>query len=161
MTIGNIRDGSFTDVRDAATARIEGNNAKSNESLTLIARGSGGSFEEAWQTSAAIVEDRISRFGRDFEVVWQPYVDVHTQIRTLDDGGQWDKAVALATDQAGPNTTFTAFDTNVARVVDSASAETTGGLAATVPWMIIGAILSLHRRHRDGGARSPRSAPSA
>ena len=88
-----------------------------------------------------MVEDRISRFGRDFEVVWQPYVDVHTQIRTLDDGGQWDKAVALATTES--NTTFTAFDTNVAREVDSASAETTGGLAATVPWMVIGAILSL------------------
>ena len=27
--------------------------------------------------------------------------------------------------------------------MDSASAETTGGLAATVPWMVIGAILSL------------------
>ncbi|HEU4545207.1 MAG TPA: hypothetical protein VFR88_02835, partial [Microlunatus sp.] len=140
-TIGTIRDGSFTDVRDAATARIEGNNAKSNESLTLIARGSGGSFEEAWKASAAVVEDRISRFGRDLEVVWQPYVDVHTQIRTLDDGGQWDKAVALATTQS--NTAFTAFDTNVAREVDSASAETTGSLAATVPWMVIGAILSL------------------
>ena len=49
--------------------------------------------------------------------------------------------MALATSES--NTTFTAFDTNVARVVDSASAETTGGLAATVPWMIIGAILSL------------------
>jgi hypothetical protein len=141
VTIGTIRDGSFTDVRDAATARIEGNNAKSNESLTLIARGSGGSFEEAWKTSAAIVEDSISGFGRDFEVVWQPYVDVHTQIRELDDGGQWDKAVALATSES--NTTFTAFDTNVAREVDGASAETTGGLAATVPWMIVGAILSL------------------
>ena len=141
VTIGGIRDGSFTDVRDAATARIEGNNAKSNESLTLIARGSGGSFEEAWKTSAAIVDDRIARFGRDFEVVWQPYVDVHTEIRTLDDGGQWDKAVALATTES--NTTFTAFDTNVARVVDGASTETTGGLAATVPWMVIGAISSL------------------
>jgi len=140
-TIGTIRDGSFTDVRDAATARIEGNNAKSNESLTLIARGSGGSFEEAWKVSAAVVEDRISRFGRDFEVVWQPYVDVHTQIRELDDGGQWDKAVALATTES--NTTFTTFDTNVARVVDSASAETTGGLAATVPWMVVGSVLSL------------------
>ncbi len=140
-TIGNIRDGSFTDVRDAATARIEGNNAKSNESLTLIARGSGASFEEAWKVSAAVVEDRISRFGRDFEVVWQPYVDVHTEVRKLDDGGQWDKAVALATTQS--NTTFTTFDTNVARVVDGASAETTGGLAATVPWMVAGAVISL------------------
>ena len=75
-------------------------------------------------------------------MVWQPYVDVHTQIRKLDDGGQWDKAVG-AGHEPESNTTFTAFDTNVAREVDSASAETTGGLAATVPWMIVGAILSL------------------
>jgi hypothetical protein len=27
--------------------------------------------------------------------------------------------------------------------VDGASAETTGGLAATVPWMVAGAIISL------------------
>jgi hypothetical protein len=47
----------------------------------------------------------------------------------------------LATTES--NTTFTAFDTNVARVVDGASTETTGGLAATVPWMVIGAISSL------------------
>ena len=124
------------------TARIEGNNAKSNESLTLIARGSGGSFERG-------LED-VGSGGRGPHLPVRPGLrarsgsrtsTVHTQIRTLDDGGQWDKAVALATTTS--NATFTTFDTNVARVVDSASAETTGGLAATVPWMIIGAILSL------------------
>ena len=35
-----------------------GFDAKSNESLTLIARGSGAAFEKAWQASAAAVDDR-------------------------------------------------------------------------------------------------------
>lgn len=137
-TIGGIRDGSFTDVRDAATARIEGNNAKSNESLTLIARGSGGSFEEAWKSSAEVVTERITSVGRDLAVTWQPYVDVHGQIRTLDDGGQWDKAVQLATGES--NTAFTGFDEAVASVVDSASADTTGGLRGTIGWLVVGAV---------------------
>lgn len=139
-TVGGIRNGSFADVRDAASARIEGNNAKSNESLTLIARGSGSAFEKAWQVSATVVEDRLSRLGRGIDAVWTPYTAVHTQIRTLDDGGQWDKAVALATTRS--NAAFDDFDTTLAREVDSASAETTGGLAATVPGMVVGALLT-------------------
>lgn len=140
-SIGSIRDGAFAEVRNAAGARIEGNNAKSNESLTLIARGSGSSFEKAWQVSATLVEDRLSRAGRDLTSVWTPYAAVHTEIRTLDDGGQWDKAVALATTRS--NDTFDDFDTTLASVVQGASAETTGGLAATVPAMVVGALLTL------------------
>ena len=138
-TVGGLREGAFTDVRDAATARIEGNNAKSNESLTLIARGSGASFEEAWQASATVVAERISRF-RDLDVVWQPYAVVHTQIRELDDGGRWDQAVTKATTDS--NTTFTAFDDAVAQQVDSSASEIRSGLGSAVPWLIIGAILT-------------------
>lgn len=136
-TVGGVRDGSFTDVRDAATARIEGNNAKSNESLTLIARGSGASFEQAWQASAASVTDHISRF-RDLTSLWQPYADVHTQIRKLDDGGQWDQAVRLATSDS--NSTFNAYDDAVARLVDSSAEGITQGLGSATPWLIVGAI---------------------
>ena len=112
--------------RDAATARIEGNNAKSNESLTLIARGCGGSFEEAWQASASDGRaSRISRLRPTCDVVWQPYADVHTQIRELDDGGRWDQAVRWPRARPSPNTTFTAFDDATSpSVVDSVTAET-------------------------------------
>jgi hypothetical protein len=139
-TVGGLRTGAFTDVRDAATARIEGNNAKSNESLTLIARGSGGAFEEAWQASATVVEERISRF-RDLDSLWQPYVAVHTEIRTLDDGGQWDQAVAKAT--TASNTTFTSFDEAVAGLVDSSAEDISTGLGSATPWLIAGSVLTL------------------
>ena len=42
------RTARFAAVNAAAQARIAANDAKSNESLTLIARGSGAAFEEAW-----------------------------------------------------------------------------------------------------------------
>jgi hypothetical protein len=138
-TAGSIRSGAFTDVRDAATARIEGNNAKSNESLTLIARGSGAAFEEAWKASATVVGDRISRF-RDLDVLWQPYVDVHTEIRKLDDGGQWDQAVQRATTDS--NETFNSFDDTVAQLVDNSADDISSGLGSATPWLIIGAVLS-------------------
>ncbi|MDN5804026.1 MAG: hypothetical protein L0H26_05475, partial [Microlunatus sp.] len=140
-TVGNIRTGSFADVRAAATARIDGNDAKSNESLTLIARGSGGAFEEAWQISAADVETSIGRFRDLKSSSWQPYVDVHTQIRDLDDGGQWDKAVELATTTS--NETFNSFDETTAGLVSSASSATTEGLGNTIPWLVAGALVSV------------------
>lgn len=139
-TVGGLRDGAFTDVRDAATARIEGNNAKSNESLTLIARGSGASFEEAWQGSATVVQERISRF-RDLDSLWQPYADVHTQVRKLDDGGQWDQAVRLATTES--NTTFTTFDGALDGLVDDSAGDISTGLGSAIPWLVIGALLTL------------------
>ena len=51
---------------------------------------------------------------------------MHTQIRELDDGGQWDEAVALATG-TGPdssNTTFNAFDASLGRAPSTRPAET-------------------------------------
>lgn len=139
VSLNGIRDGNFADVRAASNARVSANDAKSNESLTLIARGSGAAFQEAWQTSADTVASSIGRF-RDLDSVWQPYVDVHTEIRALDDGGQWDKAVALAITRS--NTTFDSFDTAVAGVVDSSAAATTGGLGRLLPWMVAGAVLA-------------------
>lgn len=136
-----IESGSFATVRNGAAARIAGNDAKSNESLTLIARGSGAAFEEAWQRSATVVTDLLPAVGRDLLVLWQPYADDHARIRELDDGGQWDQAVALATSDA--NTTFASFDETVARVVDDASGRTTSGLSAMVPWLVVGSLLSL------------------
>ena len=138
-SLATVREGNFADVRAASNARVAANDAKSNESLTLIARGSGGAFQEAWQTSADTVAGEITRF-RDLNTMWQPYVDVHTEIRALDDGGQWDKAVKLATSES--NTTFDAFDQSVTRLVDSSSAATTAGLARLMPWMIVGALLA-------------------
>ena len=108
--LDQISSGSLAAVNTAADTRIDANNAKSNESLTLIARGSGQAFEDAWKSSADSVAGNLPRLTDKPELVsqWQAYTDVHGQIRELDDGGLWDKAVARATGsgRTSSNTVF-------------------------------------------------------
>ena len=67
-------------VRAAADARIDANNAKSNESLALIARGSGAAFETAWKASAESVVANLE-FAR---------AAAHRRVESLRDGAHRD-----------------------------------------------------------------------
>jgi hypothetical protein len=144
--VGAIETGSFAAVNAAADARIDAYNAKSNESLTLIARGSGGAFETAWKTSSESVVTNLDRLGPTAPAAeWTSYMEVHNKIRALDDGGQWDAAVALATG-SGPesaNTAFNAFDAKLAGTLDQVSQEASAGLSGPQPLLVVGAILAL------------------
>jgi hypothetical protein len=146
-TLNSISNGSFAAVNRAADARIDANNAKSNESLTLIARGSGQAFETAWKSSADSVADNVHRLSDRPELVdqWQAYTDVHTEIRAVDDGGRWERAVSLATGAGknSSNTVFGTFDSNLAGYLDGVSQETSSSLAAERPVMVVAAILAL------------------
>jgi hypothetical protein len=145
--LNDISSGSLAAVNTAADARINANNAKSNESLTLIARGSGQAFEAAWQSSANSVAEHVGDLSDKPELVsqWQAYTDVHTQIRKLDDGGRWDRAVAKATGSGrdSSNTVFAAFDSNLASYLDGVSQEASKSLADEQPLVVGAAILSI------------------
>ena len=145
--LNEISSGSLAAVNTAADARINANNAKSNESLTLIARGSGQAFEAAWQSSANSVAEHLGDLSDKPELVsqWQAYTDVHTQIRKLDDGGRWDRAVAKATGSGrdSSNTVFAAFDGNLASYLDGVSQEASKSLADEQPIVVAAAILSI------------------
>jgi hypothetical protein len=142
-----ISTGSLAAVNAVADARIDANNAKSNESLTLIARGSGQAFEAAWKSSSDAVIGSLARLTDKPELAsqWQAYTDVHRQIRELDDGGQWDEAVARATGsgRTSSNTAFGTFDGNLAGYLDGVSQNASSSLAAEQPIMIVAAILVL------------------
>ncbi len=143
--VRGIQDGSFADVNAVATARIEGFNAKSNESLTLIARGSGTAFEKSWQQSAVTVGDNLAGLPAPLRTAWGSYTKVHQQIRALDDSGKWDQAVALATG-TGPdssNATFGSYDQATAQFLGQVTRQTEQGLGGSRVGLVIGAILSL------------------
>ena len=145
-SVASIRSGSFAAVNAAAGARIEASDAKSNESLTLIARGSGAAFETAWKDSAASVTDDLNRLGRNAPTEeWNAYVAVHNEIRKLDDGGQWEQAVARATGTGkdSGNTAFNAFDARLAETLDQSSRDAAEGLSGRQPVLVIAAILAL------------------
>ncbi len=146
-TLNSITNGSFAAVNTAADARIDANNAKSNESLTLIARGSGQAFEAAWKSSAESVAANLQRLTDRPELVnqWQAYTNVHSEIRALDDGGRWDRAVSQATGSGreSSNTVFGTFDNNLAGHLDEVSQETSSSLAGIQPVTVVFAILTL------------------
>ncbi len=104
---------TYADVVTGADARSAASAAKSNESLRLIARGSGASFEKAWtQESEAVVSELQDRSMGDLQTLWSTYTQGHQQIVAKDDGGDWDGAVALATsrDSGSASVAFEAFD---------------------------------------------------
>jgi hypothetical protein len=146
-TLNSITNGSFAAVNTAADTRIDANNAKSNESLTLIARGSGQAFEATWKSSADSVAANLQRLTDRPELLnqWQAYTNVHGKIRELDDGGRWDRAVSQATgsDTESSNTVFGTFDNNLAGYLDEVSQETSSSLAGIQPATVVFAILTL------------------
>ncbi|MEP6649810.1 MAG: hypothetical protein ABJA74_07830 [Lapillicoccus sp.] len=150
VTLGGV-GGQVRDVRNAdfaytvklATARSAAFDAKSNESLTLIKRGSGASYQAAWQKQSANVLTQLGSLDattRDtLQASWGKYVDAHKAIRTLDDGGNWDGAVqaALKTDTNSANATFTAFDAAASTKLDQYRANTSSGLLGPVTWVTV------------------------
>jgi hypothetical protein len=114
--------GSAKDTRKAeyermlalSQARIAAFDARSNESLTLIARGSGDVFDKAYNASAATVDAQLAKVGSgdaDLQTRWTNYKTIHGQIRTLDaTQGNWDGAVAIAVGKSQIASSVTAFD---------------------------------------------------
>ena len=137
---------SFDDTSNVGTARIQANLAKSSESLTLIARGSGQPYEASWKASDAQVNEHLHliRDSALFRQQWQAYEQVHTKIRGLDDGGSWDAAVQLAvgSDEGTSNAAFAPFDSDVATYVSQTGAFAVSNLRAQQPGLVAGCVLT-------------------
>ncbi len=138
-----VRNSSFAYTVKLADARTAAYDAKSNESLTLIARGSGQAYEKAWQTQsnslvsslAALDDATQSRLRGE----WDAYTTLHQAIRKADDGGDWDGAVAQAL-KTGPGTANAAFSTFAADADKSLKTfgdDTSRSLLGPVTWVTI------------------------
>ncbi|WP_091181068.1 hypothetical protein [Microlunatus flavus] len=131
----------------AGDARVQANLAKSSESLTLIARGSGQAYEQSWQSSAAVVHERLTTdrilapFVHDFE----SYAQVHRKVRALDDGGSWDAAVELAVGSGtgSSNAAFAPFDQKMADIARSSGASAVQDLRNQGAGLVVGCLLTL------------------
>ncbi len=123
-TATHVRTYQYQDTVLLAKVSTAANDARANESLTLIERGSGSTYEKAWQANAATVEKALNdNHNGTLLQEWQAYVAGHQQIRKLDDGGKWDQAVALATstEANAPGAKFAQFDADVSAARDQAS----------------------------------------
>ncbi|MFV0461635.1 MAG: hypothetical protein ACK5MP_00320 [Nostocoides sp.] len=136
----SLRSGSYATAVAASAARGAGNDAKANESLRLVARGSGATYEKKWQAADDVVVE--NRFDNQ---QWQDYASAHAEIVDLDNAGDWDGAVAAATTTGNGSASadFTAFDEQLRNDVQSVGEQTTSGLRGGLTLLLIGGGLTL------------------
>lgn len=134
----DVRSQSLSDTILLATSRSDAFNAKNNESLTLINRGNGLAFEvkyhSAMEHAVAQVEgigsDRSSEPSAELVRLLDNYDLAHQEVRRLDDAGDWDAAVSLATsnDAKGTKVAFAAFDARSNVVLNQSAATVSDDL---------------------------------
>lgn len=146
--IEETRAGSLNDSVSAAIASTAIYDAKANESLTLVARGSGAPYEKAWQGSyrgATLAIGELSGGRFDLENRLRSYEGVHKTVRQLDSSGDWEGAVALATSTPGSKTSASSnaavaeFQKLALSVVEDRAADADSELRGfRAPLLIIG-----------------------
>lgn len=129
VNVNQARDRGSEQVRQLATARIAALEARGDETLTLVVRGSGQEYEKHYQevtkqpllTQArdAIDDPQIKALVQQAIDKQQAWTTAHTEIRRLDDSGEYRQAVALAIDDtaAGAGPAFTAVDDSLGKAI--------------------------------------------
>lgn len=131
------RDNGSEQTKVLAEARINALAARGNETLTLVARGSGDAFEKEYQdirrvlaggqlpeALALATDDEVRQNVQDAIDQENAWNRVHSEIRTDDNEGEYPAAVALAlrTEEGGAAAYFDAVDENLADAIS----DTTG-----------------------------------
>jgi hypothetical protein len=134
--------GSFDTAVAQAEARTAANDAKANESLRLVNRGSAEEFEEPWVASAEVVEAEAADGTAD---AWDRYAAGHEEIVAEDDAGRWDEAVQLATADGDDSATaaLDEFDEESQGLIERTSVETTDELRSGRGFAATLAVLTL------------------
>ncbi len=126
-------ESNYTQLHRIWQVRSLANDANLNESLSLIARGNGASFDESFKTSTGEIETllaaAVSAAGSkaerqaltDVGTAYSKFMLVDGQIRQLDKDGQHNQSVALAlgNDQGELGQAFAQLDSALSKVVDS------------------------------------------
>jgi hypothetical protein len=172
------RENGSEQTKVLAEARINALAARGNETLTLVARGSGDAFEEAYQDTrkelagqqlpdalALATDDEVRQNVQaaiDQEIAWNR---VHSDIREDDKGGDYPGAVdlALSTEQGGAATLFDAVDKFLADAISDTTgtfeqevSQASGALTGTVIGVILlglvaaaGAVTGIWQRLKE------------
>ncbi|KQR08265.1 hypothetical protein [Cellulomonas sp. Leaf334] len=144
---GDARSGPYDATVSVSQAYSLANDAKSQESFTLIKRGSGATYEEQFVLKTDEARELLLRPTVDIELVGllDDWVASHQEIRALDDGGRWDDAVALAISEepGAPNDLFQTFSTAASSSLEASAAQThdalsgSGGSSVLVGWLML------------------------
>ncbi|WP_454299371.1 hypothetical protein [Salana multivorans] len=133
-----IRESRYVPTLAAAQALSDAAQARSDEAFTLIRRGSGAAYEESFQNNLFSARTQLDRGARaagtgvftGLTTSLSEWEAGHAEIRALDDGGDWDSAVALATtrEAGSPSALYQAFADDAWETVRSLGHDTAGEL---------------------------------
>ncbi|TCO65114.1 hypothetical protein [Actinocrispum wychmicini] len=111
--VDNARDDGTRQVDTLVQARIIALQARADETLTLVAHGDGAGYEPDFKALTPKLTDLLRKAQSDQAVAnTTAWLDIHKNIRVLDDSGQYDQAVKLAigTDDKGAAAAFGKLD---------------------------------------------------
>jgi hypothetical protein len=136
-----LREGDFATTVDTSAAKTAANDAKSNESLRLVSRGSGAAFEEAWAEADARVTELVAD-DPGLTDSWAAYRVAHASIVDADESGDWEGAVqqAVSTEEGSASALFTDFDERAEAVVVESSDRVADALTAG-GWRVVAAAV--------------------
>ena len=149
--VGRVESGSYAATRALSAARVAAFDAKANESLTLVSRGSGAGFEAAWVASSATTDENVAEavgtalVPSSLAASWATYGDLHRGIRELDDSGAWEQAVNAATsrEDGAANAAFAAFDTSSGEQLAAVGEASSSALQDARSGLLLGLWLGL------------------
>jgi tetrahydromethanopterin S-methyltransferase subunit G len=171
------REDGSAKISELTETRVAALTARTNETLTLVARGSGDAFEEDYQRVAATLDGLLERVEAgavepevrerltDAEAAWEDWREVHTGIRAADDNGDYARAVELAAgaDESGAQAYFDQVDEGLAEAlgqtnqrfadeVSQASNAVTGtvvGVIVLALVMAVGSVTGIWQRLKE------------
>jgi len=126
--------------------------ARTAESFGLIQRGSGSAAEETFDAAIDKADDQLARAAvvrSGTAGALSDWVAGHDLVRELDDSGDWDGAVALATSTAAgdPTDLYASFVETATGEVEASSAQARDGFrsasagAGVASWFLVGSGL--------------------
>jgi tetrahydromethanopterin S-methyltransferase subunit G len=158
------RENGSEQTKVLADARINALAARGDETLTLVARGSGGEFDDRYKATRQELATQQLPDARDLatddevrqnvqsaidqEIAWN---NVHDEIREADDGGDYLKAVdlALSTETDGAAARFDQVDESLKNAITDTTAtfeqevsQASGALSGTVIGVILLALVA-------------------
>lgn len=130
-------EGPYAAATAYARARSAAFDARSNEALTLIARGNGSAYERSWVRLAETTSKYLAR-AKDADPnraaaaadEFGGYTTAHQNVRALDDAGDHGAAVTSALALGDEGTPFTMFATTTRDGVTELAATTDASLEA-------------------------------
>ncbi|MEU6149214.1 hypothetical protein ABZ816_04365 [Actinosynnema sp. NPDC047251] len=149
-------DAKVTDI--VARARITTLSARGDETLTLVARGSGKSYEERFAQASKdldrLVHDaglvRLSALPSTATTNLGQWQQAHQRVREADDGGDFVGAVGLALGKGEAAVAFNALEKDLVSGLDRSREELTGtiarargALSGAVPAVVLLALIAV------------------